>query len=135
MTANRRWLQWRMWLSVLPRAKAMGILINATCACGYVTFTSTAQPVAQFHCHCEDCRAATGAPYTGTAIFHADGTEMSGKVTRQTFTADSGSTTYRDACSTCGTVIFDISENYPQLIGVLAATIQPPIEFRPSHHI
>ena len=60
---------------------------------------------------------------------------MSGKVTRQNFTADSGSTTYRDACSTCGTVIFDISENYPQLIGVLAATILPPFEFRPSHHI
>lgn len=109
--------------------------ITAACSCGQVTFTSTAPPVVQFLCHCADCRAATGTPYTGTAIFNVDASEQSGQVTRQRFTAGSGATTYRDACSACGTVIFDISEQYPELVGVLANCITAPFVFQPAHHI
>lgn len=60
---------------------------------------------------------------------------MTGQLTRQSFEAASGSTTHRDACRSCGTVMFDISEQYPQLIGVLASSICKPFVFEPSHHI
>ncbi len=110
-------------------------MIRATCLCGDVTFRSSVPPVIQFVCHCTDCRAATGAQSTRTVIFNSQGVKTTGELVRLSFVAASGSTTHRDACRDCGSVVFDISEQYPDLIGVLAQCIPAPFEFQPSHHI
>lgn len=109
--------------------------ITASCTCGNVTFTASAPPVVQFLCHCTDCRAATGNSHTRTAIFAVQTAQVSGAVSRMKFVAGSGATTFRDACRDCGTVMFDISEQFPSLIGVMADCLNAPFEFSPAHHI
>ena len=110
-------------------------LIKGSCSCGNVVFSSTEAPVIQFFCHCKDCQIATGALYARTVIFNAASVKTKGDVARRVFTAESGATTFRNACKTCGNVMFDISEQYPHLIGVMAEHIDAPFQFSPSHHI
>ena len=109
--------------------------IVATCACGSISFRSSQPPVMQFICHCSDCRAATNAPYTNTAIFARRSCQIGGAVERREFAAASGANTTRDYCPKCGDVLLDYSDGFPDLVGVLAERIQKPFEFRPSHHI
>lgn len=109
--------------------------ISAKCKCGAVTFRSTKPPTLQFNCHCADCRAATGDRFTQTAIFRTKNARITGQLRRQSFLTDDGVKTHRDACDHCGQVIFDISDRYPDLIGVLANCLEPPFLFEPSCHI
>lgn len=109
--------------------------ISARCTCGKVTLVSTMSPILQLNCHCADCRAATGDPFTRTAIFRAQTARKTGQARRQSFLTKTGTKTHRDACRHCGTVVFDISEGHPALIGVLARCLDPPFCFAPSCHL
>lgn len=107
----------------------------AMCPCKALTFSSPASPIAQLICHCEDCRSSTGNPFTTTAFFRAEGTVIDGDVAQQTFVGGSGRTTTRQSCARCGSVLFDTSENFPGIIGVLTQHIHPPFIAKPSAHM
>lgn len=69
------------------------------------------------------------------AFFKINAVEVSGNTVAKTFIANSGNQTKREACSSCGVVMFDKSEGFSSLIGVLAQQIGPPFMFNPSCHV
>lgn len=113
----------------------MHALIVATCRCGSVSFRATQPPVVQFICHCSNCRTATKAAYSKIAVFARRTCHSSVAIEQWEFAAASGAKTTRDFCRRCGDVMFDCSDGFPDLVGVLAKRILKPFEFRPSHHI
>ena len=108
---------------------------TASCTCGSVRFRSEARPVAQFFCHCADCRQATGGKFARVAFFRTGRSEISGRTTQAEFTARSGSRTTRESCAACGSLLFDRSEGFPMLIGVMAERIAAPFVFEPLCHV
>ncbi|HEU6455793.1 MAG TPA: GFA family protein [Roseateles sp.] len=104
-------------------------ITTLTCRCGQVRLRLTEAPVAQFYCHCDDCRAVTGGAFTALALFPADGVEVDGSDTT-TWTLR---TTPRTRCSTCGTLLF----GEPPGMGVrgVNAFLLPPALFQPAFHI
>lgn len=42
-----------------------------TCRCGEVKLELSAEPMAQFYCHCDDCQIAHGAAYVPESLYPA----------------------------------------------------------------
>lgn len=109
--------------------------ISASCQCGAVKFITSSQPLIQFVCHCKDCQTATGLPFVGIVFFKRKHVEISGDLAQHQFTADSGKATSRDYCVQCGAVMFDQSEGFPGIIGVMQERILGDFEFLPQSHV
>ena len=109
--------------------------ITARCQCGAVQFTANSQPLIQFVCHCRDCQTATGLPFAGIVFFKRKHVEILGELGQHKFTADSGKATSRDYCVQCGSVVFDQSEGFPGIIGVMQERILGDFEFLPQSHV
>ncbi|WP_062365209.1 GFA family protein [Variovorax paradoxus] len=99
------------------------------CRCGKVRLHLSEAPVAQFYCHCEDCRAVTGGAYAPLALFPAGGVTVSG--------GDTATSTYRTTprtrCAHCGTLLF----GEPPGMGVrgVSGFLLPAELFKPAFHI
>jgi hypothetical protein len=107
----------------------------ATCSCGSVKFESSRAPILQLTCHCQQCRSASKAPFTNFAFFkHAEALVVGGTAVQE-FKADSGTNTSRESCAACGELIFDRTQAFPQIIGVVAERIKPPYTFEPRCHV
>lgn len=78
-----------------PETKSTG-----GCMCGAVRYTTTGAPSRVLHCHCQSCRAHTGAPMATLAVFRADQVNFVGDA-RKPFASAPG--VERTFCGTCGT--------------------------------
>jgi hypothetical protein len=85
--------------------------------------------VAQFLCHCEDCRAVTGDPMTALALFPAAGVELlEGEVGTSVWR-----TLPRTWCTRCGALLF----GEPPGMGMrgVNGALRPAGWFEPAFHI
>lgn len=110
-------------------------MIKARCECGSVTFASAAEPVLQAICHCADCRSASGSPFLETVFFKKSGCVIEGSLKQKQFISADGNNTVREVCEACGSLMFDRSEGFPNMIGVSANFIEPPFSPSPQCHI
>lgn len=109
--------------------------IERSCKCGKTTLTITEKPVIELCCHCNDCRASTGQPFANIAFFKVGTLEVKGSVSAAQFVADSGNKTRRESCAHCHVTLFDKSEGFPSLIGLMVDHVDYPFEFTPSCHV
>ena len=106
-----------------------------SCKCGNVEIIIRGKPVVELCCHCEDCRASTGKPFTNLAFFKLEHLAIAGRVSAKEFVADSGNKTRRESCKSCGVMLFDKSDGFPTLVGLMVDNIDYPFEFTPSCHV
>ena len=99
-----------------------------SCRCGNVQLRIGGAPFAQFYCHCDDCRAATGGAFIPIALFSSDAVTVSGATFTWTY-----KTLPRTRCSTCGTFLF----GEPPGLGVrgVSGFLLPAGMFEPAFHI
>mgnify|MGYP003583497774 FL=1 len=99
------------------------------CRCGKVQLHISDAPVAQFYCHCDDCRAVTGGALAPMALFPASAVQLAGgDTTEWTYR-----TTPRTRCAACGTLLF----GEPPGLGMrgVSGFLLPPQMFKPQFHI
>jgi hypothetical protein len=113
----------------------MNSQITANCRCGAVQFRSQSSPVLQLFCHCKNCQESAGSPFVRIAFFKAKQSEVCGPLAVRAFEAESGNRTTREWCANCGSLMFDRSEGFPALIGVVAKRISVPFVFEPTCHV
>lgn len=103
--------------------------ITLDCRCGNVRIHLDAAPVAQFYCHCEDCRAVTGGALAPIALFPTAAVSVAGG---DTFTW-TYKTLPRTRCATCGTLLF----GEPAGMGLrgVSGFLLPAELFAPTFHI
>ena len=109
--------------------------VLAQCTCGSFRFKSAREPILQLTCHCVQCRQVSNAPFTNFAFFKVAESELEGKTVVHSFTADSGTKTVRETCASCGEMLLDRTEGFPQIIGIVADRIQAPYEFQARCHV
>ncbi len=109
--------------------------IKASCACGQVQFKSKDEPVIQLCCHCTDCQDALKSEYATIAFFKTKSSDASGPIKQSNYAAESGNRTVREFCSECGTIMFDKSEGFSGLIGVMTQQINAPFKENISCHV
>lgn len=74
---------------------------TVSCPCGQARLTLSAAPVAQFYCHCSDCRRIHGAAYAPEALYPARAVEVEGATISFAL-----KTTPRVSCAKCGARLY-----------------------------
>ena len=105
------------------------------CLCGAVRYEAIGDPNNASYCHCDDCKRATGGPYTvGVVVKLKDLTMISGEVKGHTTIADSGRSITREFCPDCGSPLFTKAEICPDLAFIKAGSLDEPAIVQPSCH-
>jgi len=105
---------------------------KGSCFCGAVEFEAQGAPLDMGYCHCEDCRAHSGAPLAGWTLWPA----CSVSVTRGTDRLGGYSKTgfsNRRFCTDCGGAVF-IKHPTLGLVDIPAGKL-PSLDFAPTAHL
>jgi hypothetical protein len=109
-------------------------ILGGGCLCGSVRYEYTGDLKEASYCHCDDCRKATGGPYTVGVRIRADALRIvSGRVKGYTTTADSGNKITREFCPVCGSPLFTKAHAYPNLAWIKAGSLDEPELIKPSY--
>lgn len=103
--------------------------LRIACPCGHVVVEIDGPPLAQFHCHCEDCRAVHGGASVARWMLRANQL----RVVRGETQSWTLRRTERVRCAHCGVAIFaDVPE-----FGIrgLNAYLLPPGMFAAQFHV
>jgi hypothetical protein len=111
----------------------METILHGGCLCGAVRYECTGETEDASYCHCDDCKKATGGPYTvGVLVQAAKLRIVSGRVKGYTTTADSGRKITREFCPNCGSPLFTRAEKCPDLVFLKAGCLDKPELIKPS---
>ena len=103
--------------------------MRVTCRCERIEIEITAAPVAQFFCHCDDCRKVHGAAYVPESVHPAHAvTVVKGRPASWTLKRNP-----RLFCADCGTRLF-IEVAALGLRGVNGCLL-PDGAFQPQYHV
>ncbi len=106
--------------------------LTGGCLCGAVRYAITAEPMVVSHCHCRDCRRATGAPFITWITLPSDGFAFtSGKVAE----FSSSPAVRRGFCAVCGTTLSYRNIGHPEEVDVAAASLDDPARVEPQDHL
>lgn len=107
---------------------------QASCSCGQLSVTMSAEPVAQLVCHCVDCRQVSGNDFTEIAFFMPDACNASGKVEEKTMPGGSSHLKSYFNCPQCGDCVYATVSVLRGQVGVVAGQIAAPFTFSPRFH-
>lgn len=109
--------------------------ITGGCLCGDIRYEINGEPVRAAHCHCDDCRRATGASFATNVFFKDEDVKITkGSPKRFQHKADSGNTLTKEFCGNCGSQLFGIGSGSTGIrhvkVGTLddASFVKPQIE-------
>src|SRR5690606_12633357 len=71
-------------------------------------------------------RNASGNDFSNIAFFKLKFATMSGAITSKEFVAKSKNSTARESCAKCGSLMFDKSAGFPNLVGVFVDRLHEP---------
>ena len=91
---------------------------KATCSCGQLEVTVSAEPVRVSVCHCHECQKRTGSAFGAQARFAEGDVSVSGKTTQWTRTAESGNRITFQFCPVCGSTVLYTLEAQPGVVAV-----------------
>ena len=112
----------------------MAKILNGGCLCGAVRYEYAGELGKSSYCHCDDCKRATGGPYTVGVLSKADKLcIVSGNVKGYTTLGDSGNKITRQFCPECGSPLFTRAELYPDLVFIKAGSLDEPELIEPSY--
>ena len=97
---------------------------SASCACGQLTLTASAEPVRISVCHCLDCQRRTGGVFATQARFPASSVIVSG--TSNTFVRIGERKSTFHFCPNCGGTLYYVSAGYEETIAVPVGAFADP---------
>ncbi len=108
--------------------------VSGSCFCGAIRFSVRPPTMFCGHCHCSMCRRSHGAGYVTWLA-----------VARDQFRIDSGESELarfrssehgvRSFCKRCGSSLFCETSHQPDVVDVVLANMQGPIDRRPECHV
>jgi len=108
---------------------------TGSCLCGKIKFTYTGELGAASYCHCDDCRKATGGPYTISVMVERDKLQIENENLLKAYecTADSGNKLDRVFCSNCGSPIMTTHPHNKNLAWFKAGLFDRPELIKSVH--
>jgi hypothetical protein len=98
----------------------------AHCACRQCAIVVTGDPDTNAICHCDDCKRRTGSAFGWSAYF-ADSqiVEKTGPLTL--YRLSSGTPQQRWFCTQCGSTLFWVSGDFPNMTGIAGGCFTDPV--------
>ena len=110
----------------------MSDVLSGRCLCGQSSFSGPGPAQFTGHCHCVDCRKASGAGRCTHVATANEGFRVDGPVRRFDKPADSGAMVSRFFCETCGSPLYSTNERMPGMIFLRAAALDDPDAVTPA---
>jgi hypothetical protein len=108
--------------------------VGGGCLCGAVRFTVALPTLFCGHCHCSMCRRNHGAAYVTWFAIPRSQLSIDGGLDRLT-RYESSSHGSRSFCSRCGSSLFCVSTNHPEVVDIPLANMDAAIDRIPESHI
>jgi len=108
------------------------VLTTGQCLCGNVSYTINGKPLRMAQCHCRDCQRVTGTGHASIAFFKDEQIEMTGDTNSHDVIADSGNTSTRHFCPTCGSRIFGTNSARAGVVGIMVGSADAHDWFEPG---
>lgn len=106
--------------------------MKGSCLCGGVRVNTKNDPNWVAHCHCCDCRKATGAPFATYAGYAVAAVQILGNSLKRVETSPG---VFRSFCSECGSSITFEGEKWPGEVHLLISVMDDPNAFSPQAHV
>ena len=110
--------------------QAMSDKITGGCLCGAIRYEATGKPYDSTHCHCEDCRRSSGAPFVTWASFRRNEFRFTAGTPREIKWA----TRLRYFCPDCGTPLMFATDPPSDELGITISTFDHPEKVTPADH-
>ncbi|HET7542682.1 MAG TPA: GFA family protein [Polyangiaceae bacterium] len=106
---------------------------SGSCLCGAVSYEFEGEPRVALHCHCSQCRKATGSTLATWVLVPLTGFRwLSGEQQVKKFASSDHA--QRLFCGTCGSTLGNLTERRPQLMHLAAGTLEHAPSFRVAFH-
>lgn len=106
--------------------------LSGRCLCGACSFRSVGEAQFAGHCHCVDCRKASGAGHCTHVVVSGEGFESEGPVRLYDKPADSGSMVTRAFCEVCGSPLYSMNNRMPGMVFLRAGALDDPDAVSPQ---
>jgi len=106
--------------------------ISGGCACGAIRYEGDADPAVMVNCHCRDCQRSTGSGYAPVMALPAAAIKIKGTARYYKTVGEVGKAIERGFCANCGSPLTVKLERFPDLIGVQAASLDDPSQYKPG---
>lgn len=104
------------------------------CLCGAVRYRYEGRPLGTSICHCEECQRSTGSAFSTQLAVRTDRLELDGETpaTYETIGTDSGERRERRFCAKCGSPVFSVLAELPEMAFIKAGTLDDKSSLRPT---
>ena len=106
--------------------------VTGGCACGAVRYEYSGDPVFMGNCHCRDCQRTTGGAYVAGIGVPESALKITGIVKYHELAGDSGKRVSRGFCPSCGSRLFSAIEARPEIVAILAGSLDDPSIYKPT---
>jgi hypothetical protein len=111
----------------------METMLHGRCLCGSVRYEYSGKVEYSNYCHCDDCRRATGGPYTISVQAQIDKLRIiTGQVSGYTKIGGSGKEIIREFCPKCGSPLFTKGGKDQEFVYLKAGCIEESELVKPS---
>lgn len=108
-------------------------MLEGSCLCGSVRYEITAPPMVMYHCHCDTCRAASGASFATNILVSTDSLSIVEGGDRLS-SYESSPNKRRWFCSRCGSPIYSHADATRDVVSVRCGTLRSDPGLKPSWH-
>ena len=112
----------------------MTIRFTGGSICGAVRY-ERGRPISMGNCHCRDCQRATGSAFAAAVLVPTIAVNISGEVKYYEAIGDSGGIVRRGFCPNCGARLFGKVAASPDIISIMAGSLDDPSWFTPQADI
>jgi hypothetical protein len=109
--------------------------IEGGCLCGKVRYSGEAEPIFAGVCHCANCQRGFGSAFSTVLAVPKAALKISGTVKTYEGKGDSGNATYKSFCPECGSPIADEAQIMPDVVMILAGTLDDKGGVKPAMQI
>jgi hypothetical protein len=109
--------------------------IKGHCACGKVSYESSAEPAFTGVCHCKECQRHSGSAFNVVIGVPTDALTITGELKTYVATADSGKLNARKFCPNCGSSILSQPEAFAGMSIIRVGTLDDTSWVKPGMQI
>jgi hypothetical protein len=114
----------------------MAVTLTGGCACGAIRYESWGDPAMALNCYCRDCQHSSGAAMASVMVMPKESVKLlKGEARYFDVMGESGKKVSRGFCANCGSPVFTRLESFPGVLGIKAASLDDPNQFRPGMNV